>query len=189
MKKRIICVATAGIVIVGLLCGGLWLFRDKNVSIADVDEPTNEQMEQYLDEYAEMTSQYDPENLLIVMSEGRPNAYGAVDVVDAPDHTYFLMYESAEKRDEAYARLEQDNLISVEKNVKMELLDYNSWGIEAMGLDEAREEIGYGGNAVHRGIECFALCSCRTHRQSERSHLQASSGNHAHDHQAWCSMS
>ena len=82
----------SAIAVVVMVCGGLWLFRTRNVSIAETETPTDEQMEQYFQEYAEKTAKYDPENMLIVMSEGRPETYGAVDVVEAPGHTYYLMY-------------------------------------------------------------------------------------------------
>ncbi len=146
--KKLVWSVVAVVLVAGATCGALWLINNRKVSIAETEEPTNEQMEQYFQEYAEKTAQNDPENMLIVMSEGRPETYGAVDVVEAPGHTYYLMYGSAEARDEAYDKLQQDNLVSVEKNTKMELLDYNSWGMAAMGLGNAREELGYGGEPV-----------------------------------------
>ena len=151
IKKLVWSVAAVALV-AGATCGVLWLINNRKVSIAETEEPTDEQFEQYFTDYAEMTASHDPENLLIVTSEGRPETYGAVDVVDAPWHTYYLMYESAETRDEAYSKLEQDDSISVEKNTKMQLLDYNSWGISAMGLDEARGSIGYGNDSVRVAI-------------------------------------
>ena len=125
IKKLVWSVAAVALV-AGATCGVLWLINNRKVSIAETEEPTDEQFEQYFTDYAEMTASHDPENLLIVMSEGRPETYGAVDVVDAPWHTYYLMYESAEARDEAYSKLEQDDSISVEKNTKMQLLDYGA---------------------------------------------------------------
>ncbi len=103
--------------------------------IANADELSEEFMDRYFEEYADMRndSSSDPENMLIVVSMEEPECYGAKKVVEAPNHTYFLQYDSAEEKDNAFNELSNDDVISVEENDYI-LPAYNSWGIERAGL-------------------------------------------------------
>ena len=152
LKKSVSLLLLFSAVAIAVVVVGVCFLRRSSTGIADAENPTAEQMEQYFEQYAEVTAKNDPGNMLIVMSNGRPESYGAVDVVEAPDHTYYLMYDSEEKRDEAYAKLEQDDSISVEKNIKMKKADYNSWGASVMGLDYVREMIGYTGMEIRVAV-------------------------------------
>lgn len=144
-----------GVLTMCLLCG-LWLFNnEKKIDNDDLDGATgysDEFMEDYFDSYAEMAASGEQENILIVISASRPNYYGASKVVEGPNHAYYLMYDSAEERDDAYERFVEDDTVSVEKNTKMELLNYMSWGIERMGIDDGIVARGNGGENVKVAI-------------------------------------
>ena len=105
--------------------------------ITNIDELSEEFMNNYFEEYAEMRNDEtsDPENMLIVVSMEEPENYGAKKVVEAPNHTYFLQYNSEEEKDNAFNELNDDNVISVEENDYI-LPAYNSWGIEKAGLSD-----------------------------------------------------
>ena len=137
-----------------MVWGGLSLLnqetsKDDLLNFADL--PT-EFVEKYFDGYSEMAKKGEQENILTVVSTDMPNIYGAIDVVEAPNHTYLLMYDSEEARENAYLELVEDKLVSVEKNVTLKAMDFNSWGIERMGLDVALEAVGQGGETVKVAI-------------------------------------
>ena len=75
---------------------------------------------------AKMNEKGEQENILTVVSYKRPDEYGAIDVVVGPNHTYFLMYDSAESRDEAYAKFKASDSATVDKNIKMHVVSHNS---------------------------------------------------------------
>ena len=110
--------------------------------ITNIDELSDEFMNNYFEEYAEMRNDEtsDPENMLIVVSMDEPENYGAKKIVEAPNHTYFLQYDSEDEKNDAFAKLNGDDLISVEENGYFSP-DYNSWGIEKMGLDNALSSV------------------------------------------------
>ena len=116
------------------------------INISDLSE---EFMDNYLTSYAEITKNYSKDNLLIVTAKNKPvDSYGAVSIVDAPNHQYFFQYDSEKAKNIAYSKLRADSTISVAENTHYELLEdesgnsaYNSWGIERMGLDHAAEII------------------------------------------------
>lgn len=142
-------------VLVGLL-GGVWfIVHDKPViddTLINLTGLSSEEMEEYFGSYAEMMANGEQENILIVVSDDYPDNYGAKEVVKGPNHTYYLMYDTIEGRDDAYIRLAKNDAISVEKNTKIELFDYMSWGIESMGLDDGIVARGDGGEEVKVAI-------------------------------------
>ena len=142
-------------VLVGLL-GGVWFVVHNEPAIddalIDIVGLSDEEMEEYFDSYAEMTADGEQENILIVVSDVHPESYGAKEVVKGPNHTYYLMYDTAEKRDVAYEHFAEDDTVSAEKNIKMELLNYMSWGIERMGINDGMVARGDGGEDVKVAI-------------------------------------
>ena len=154
--KKTIKFAAIGVVSAVLLCGGLWFLSDEKPvrggNIINIADLSDEFMEEYFSSYAEMTANGDQENMLIVISYNHPDGHGAKDIVEGPNHTYYLMYDSTEKKDFAYEQLLKDDVISVEQNKEMQLAAYNSWGIEAMGLDHGIRSIGVGGGNVKIAI-------------------------------------
>ena len=150
--KRILwSVMVVGVTVI-IVCGLWWLIKSRDAGVADVEELADEQLEQYFAEYAEMAASGEQENILIVVSENYPNDYSASQIVEGPNHTYYLMYGSAKERDVAYARFAEDDTVSVEKNAKMELLSFMSWGIERMGIDDGIVARGDGGEDVRVAI-------------------------------------
>ena len=148
MVKRTILIF---LVVVVLIIVGVLLFTSK-AQFVENGELTDGFMEEYLDAYAKMNEKGEQENILTIVSDKRPDGYGAIDVVVGPNHTYFLMYDSAESRDEAYAKFKASDSATVDKNIKMHLVSHNSWGVEKMGLDKAIEAISDGGQAVKVAI-------------------------------------
>lgn len=128
--------------------------EEKIKELINISDLSDEFMENYFDDYAEMTKEDNLENVLIVISEnGIKNNYGATNIVKAPNNQYFLQYKTKKDRKEALKKLKSDNrYVSVEENEIITFTEetsisdndsfsqYNSWGIEAMGLDYAIEE-------------------------------------------------
>ncbi len=106
--------------------------------VTNIDDLSEEFMENYFEEYEEMRNDEtsDPENMLIVVSLEEPENYGAKKIIEAPNHTYFLQYSNEAEKNDAFVKLKDDDLISVEENGYY-FPDYNSWGIKKMGLDNA----------------------------------------------------
>ena len=147
LSKKVVALLLLGLVAIGFGCGGVWVLNREEQKIA-AEELTDDFMEEYLGAYAEMMQKGEQENVLVVVNNERPNDYGAIDMVEGPNRTYFLMYDSEKARDEAYVKFEMDGSTSVEKNVMLELMNYRSWGIELMGLDDAIDAIGDNGEHI-----------------------------------------
>lgn len=141
------CVAIS-LLLVLVLGVGLYLCSGRSTDVFDVERFEGERMVQFFDEYEDLSQSGESENMLIVVSNKRPEEYGAVDIVEGPNRTYFLMYDSMRARDEAYEQFKLDETVTVDKNIEMQLVSYNSWGVERMGLDNAIETLGDGGEAV-----------------------------------------
>ncbi len=151
--KKIVCLVGVGL----CLLSGAWWLMDRNKVVYDdnlinMPELSDEFMEEFFEDYAIMAAEGEQENILIVVSYDDLDGYGAKEIVEGPNHTYYLMYETAEEKDAAYEILNESGVFSVEKNQKMELLSYNSWGIEAMGIDEGIQALGSGGQDVKVAI-------------------------------------
>ena len=87
MVKRTLLIILSVVV---LIIVGVLLFTSK-AQFVENGELTDEFMEEYLDAYAEMNEKGEQENVLTVVSDKRPDEYGAIDVVVGPNRTYFLM--------------------------------------------------------------------------------------------------
>ncbi len=147
---------SCGILVLCALSGAWWLMcRDEKVAgddLINVAELSDEFMEEYYDAYTEMMANGKHDNVLIVISHGEPDGHGAKEIVEGPNHTYYLMYDTSEMKELAYEALAKDNVVSVEKNEKMELASFNSWGIETMGIDKGLQMMGGNGNDVRVAI-------------------------------------
>ena len=156
MKKLVITIC---VFVICLLCI-LLIPKDKNKqyknlskqekikSLININDLSDEFMNNYYNDYAIMASQDNLENVLIVISEkGIKNSYGATNIVNAPNHQYFLQYETEKEKNNAYEKLNNDGYLSVEENEIIQISEgdstsreYMSWGISAMGLDYAIDE-------------------------------------------------
>ncbi len=152
-----------GVVLAGVLAlAGLYkTLNSETNSVASANPLINisslseEFMETYLKDYAEVAADDNKENILIVASE-KPleSSFGAKRVVNAANNQYFLEYNSEEEKTFAYEQISHMPTLTVSENQVHTILDeaedngsYNSWGIEKMGLDYASEMIEESGNA------------------------------------------
>ena len=132
---------------------------DDLVNISDLSD---EFMQDYLEGVREL--QNNEENILIVTSPNEiSETFGATNIVAAPNNQYFLQYNSAEDKERALQEFyEDDSIFAVDENMMYEIevsdtdessdtffinnysvesTTYNSWGIEAMGIDHAFSQI------------------------------------------------
>lgn len=126
-------------------------FKDKSVNkkenlAINISTLSEEYMTNYLEEVKNIKEE-DKENILIVTSEDKlKETFGAKKVIPAPNNQYYLQYETVEDKNKALKEFE-DLSISVSENIVHELSEdtalvstYNSWGVEAMGIDELLEK-------------------------------------------------
>ena len=121
-------------------------FKDDLINI-------NELSEEFMDNYFEEVSnvpEEDKENMLIITSKKKlEDTYGASKVIEAPNHQYFLQYDSEEEKNNALEKFNSDNSnIDVSENLirtidedTVLVSSYNSWGVEAMGIDTLLEKL------------------------------------------------
>ncbi|MBR6532398.1 S8 family serine peptidase [Candidatus Saccharibacteria bacterium] len=121
--------------------------------LVNINELPEEFMETYLNDYTKLASGDNKENILIVASATPlADTFGAKTVVSAANNQYFLEYASSEEKDYAFEQISDLSDVDVYKNEECLLddfesdgagsaggSDYNSWGIEKMGLDHASE--------------------------------------------------
>ena len=128
----------------------IWMNQDSSsspnpyINISNLPESF---MNEYLSDYAEVASSDNKQNMLIVTSlEPLEKTFGAKNVINAANNQYFLEFASAEEKELAYNQLNSLPNLTVAKNTLRTYYDepqskggYNSWGIEKMGLDHAKE--------------------------------------------------
>ena len=116
MKKKSMFLSLIIIFVIGLFAIVAFL-NTKNINknkskeerlkdLINISELDQDFVNKYFEDYKEMAARNNQENILIVISEnGIKNTYGAVQVVNAPNHQYFLQYETDKDRKEAYKKL------------------------------------------------------------------------------------
>ena len=122
--------------------------------LINISELPEEFMKAYLADYAKIASSENKENVLIVTSEKTlENSFGAKNVVNAANNRYFLEFETEDEKKMALAMIEGLPDLEAEEN-RLYTFDgdedgaeFNSWGIEKMGLDYASKLIEEAGNA------------------------------------------
>ncbi|MBR3210545.1 MAG: leucine-rich repeat protein [Bacilli bacterium] len=162
MRKRKILFIIVSFMILSSLIGGVFFLKNKLSKKDLLDELINinqldeEFMNRYYAEMEELLESDHSENILILVAKKKPkDVYGAKKVVEAPNHTFFLEYENEKDTYDAKKKFEKDESIySVEENREYTISgdsstissnNYNSWGIERMGLDHAIDYIGQNG--------------------------------------------
>lgn len=117
--------------------------------LININELSQEFMDNYFEEVSNVKEE-NKENMLIITSkEALKDTYGASKVIEAPNHQYFLQYDSEEGKNNALEKFNSDNSdIDVSENSIYELYEdtvlvssYNSWGVEAMGIDTLLEKL------------------------------------------------
>ena len=147
-SKRMFRFILLGFVIVGTL--SIFQYHNRPNDISELDDDTVNSlsdistlsesfMTSYFSEVSVANNIYDTDQTIIVTSlTALENDFGADEVISAPNHQYFLYYNSKEARDQALARLDnEDSVLFAESDTVSEFSAYNSWGIEDMGLDQA----------------------------------------------------
>lgn len=153
MKKKIFLITILTIIIM-LICPYLVSknMQEESKDSSNITKYSEEFMNNYFGEIQEI--QNDKDNVLIVTSENKiEDGYGASKIIEAPNNQYFLQYTSKEERNNALKNFKKNKeVVSAEENIVytiMENQSFNSWGIEKIGLDEAKQEVNdNGGNEV-----------------------------------------
>ena len=139
------------LIVIGTI-GGIFLYKNKsNVKdtkqLINISKLSKKFMDNYFEEVSELKKD-DKENMLIVISSKKINAkdYGATKVIETPNNKYYLVFEDNVTKQNAINKLnDEPTVLSTEENHKYTFFvddnqnnnqsSYNSWGIEAMGLD------------------------------------------------------
>ena len=102
----------------------------------NIFELSDEFMDNYFNEMEKLNKEDKKENILIITSkENLDDYYGATKIVEGPNNQYFVQYKSEEDKNVALKKLKENTSISVDENIIYYPEEYNSWGVEAMGLD------------------------------------------------------
>ena len=115
----------------------------------------------FMANYFEEVKKLDKEELkysLIITSLNKPKStYNAKSVIEGPNHQYLFTYSSKEEMLKAKETMESEkNIDRVTENIDLKLFEsnYNSWGIEQTGLDDALEYLS-GGNYDNVKVAIF----------------------------------
>jgi hypothetical protein len=124
-------------------------FLKKKDDLININELSQEFMDNYFEEVSNVPEE-NKENMLIVTSKDKlKDTYGATKIIEVPNHQYFLQYESEDEKNEALKKFESDDSdVSVTENIIRKAYEdtvlvssYNSWGVEAMGIDTLLEKL------------------------------------------------
>lgn len=107
--------------------------------LINISELSEEFMEDYFSSFAETNQTADVNSTIIVTSTEKPgNTFGATKMIEAPNNQYFLYYNSPSEKESAMRKIQKEpGILYIEEDSLFEASDYNSWGIEAMGLNQA----------------------------------------------------
>lgn len=118
--------------------------KDDYININSLSE---EFINTYLDNNQKITDE-SKENILIVTTKEKDlEKYGASNIIEAPNNQYYLQYENRYNKEKALNKLKNDNVIVSENIVHtidedtVLVTSYNSWGVEAMGMDTLKEKL------------------------------------------------
>lgn len=101
----------------------------------------------YLDNNQKITEESKENILIITTKEKNLEKYGASNIIEAPNNQYYLQYENRYDKEKALDKLKNDNVIVSENIVHtidedtVLVSSYNSWGVEAMGMDTLKEKL------------------------------------------------
>lgn len=116
------------------------LITKKADEIINIEKCSDKFMNNYFEEMSNIKTE-EEENILIVTALNKiNNDYGATKVISGPNNQYFLQYATEEEKNNALEELSNSQeILYVGENIIYTACDsdYNSWGIEKMGLDKA----------------------------------------------------
>ena len=134
--------------IVFLSCSILLVIRNntpKKDALINISYLSEEFIENYFEEISKVNSNEEKANMLIVISNNQiQDSYGAVNIIEAPNNQYILQYNTIEEKNIALQKFKDDKRIkSVTENkaYAFQSDNYNSWGVEAMALNQAMTQI------------------------------------------------
>ncbi len=114
------------------------------INLINIDEYTEEEINKYFEEVKSITKENNQDNILIVISETNIVDDKATKIVAAPNNQYFIQYKTEQDKEDALVYLKNiKGVLTVEENVTYTITNtntnatYNSWGVEATGLDTA----------------------------------------------------
>lgn len=107
--------------------------------LINISELSDEFMENYFSSFAETNQAADVNSTIIVTSTEKPeNTFGATKMIEAPNSQYFLYYNSPSEKENAMRNIQEEpGVIYIEEDSLSKASEYNSWGIEDMGLNQA----------------------------------------------------
>ena len=145
MKRTLKGVFCLGLILAAVIAG-IGLLSGRGITeaeIINISELSDEFMQEYYDGVSKL-SDGDKNNVLIITSLNELKDWrGASKCVKAPNHQYFLQYDTREQKEEALAYYKNDeNVLFAEKNAirTLEAVEYNSWGVSKMSLDSAIDD-------------------------------------------------
>ncbi|MBR2679144.1 MAG: leucine-rich repeat protein [Bacilli bacterium] len=149
MKKKIIVVV---FFIIIAIFGMIYINKNKNTTTIDlinISKLSDKFMNNYFSEIKSLTTKEQNNALIVISKKEIKKGYGAKKIIPSPNNQYILIYNNTKNRDKAVSKLKEDkNVLSVELNNLYEISNdnttsgnYNSWGIEKMGLDKAISQL------------------------------------------------
>ncbi len=148
-KKAYIAVGSTLMVCLIVIVGFVIINKKQSNIFVNIDDLEPEYVEKYFDDYEKLNKKNDKSNILIVTTKKKlKDTYGATDVVNAPNNQYFLQYSSEEEKNRALEKFNKEEPdMDVSENTVSEISEdtvlvsnYNSWGVEAMGIDTLLDE-------------------------------------------------
>ena len=148
-KKAYIAVGSTLMVCLIVIVGFVIINKKQANIFVNIDDLEPEYVEKYFDDYEKLNKKNDKSNILIVTTKKKlKDTYGATDVVNAPNNQYFLQYSSEEEKNKALEMFNKEEPdMDVSENTVSEISEdtvlvsnYNSWGVEAMGIDTLLDE-------------------------------------------------
>ena len=143
-------IVSATLVVVMFTIGSLvFINRTKTNKYININQLSSAYVEKYFEEYEKLGEQDKKSNILIITTkEELDDTYGATEVIEAPNNQYFLQYDSEEEKEKALKKFnDEESKIDVSENIIREITEdtvlvsgYNSWGVEAMGIDTLLDE-------------------------------------------------
>ena len=151
MRKKWSIILMIAIVSTFLLIIGFNFFKMKNnksiEELINISGLSEEFMDNYFEDIKNLNKSNNNNILIVIASSKIQETYGATKIIDAPNNKYILQYKTKKEKVNALKQLKKERgVVSVEENIKFEYADsdlessgsvYNSWGVEAMGIDRA----------------------------------------------------
>lgn len=134
-----------------LVIGAFILFKYlKPDNIYNINSLSMEFMDNYFRENQNIKEEEKKNILIVTTLNDNLEKYGAQKIIKAPNNQYYLLFKNGSKKNDALEKLKEDKITVSENNIlkltENEVLtmsndSYNSWGVEAMGMDTLKEKM------------------------------------------------